>query len=65
MYHITLCFTFLMGPRSLRDEVALLDNGTAKLDKVVLKDLTFWLPQTKSHLCAGIQYASSLEKFSK
>ena len=54
-----------MGPRSLGDEVALHENGTDKLDKVGLKDLAFWLPQTKSHLSTNIQYAPTFDALTK
>ena len=46
-----------MGPASRGDKVKL-ENGTVKVDKVAMKDLAFWLPHTKDHLCDGIQFVS-------
>ena len=47
-------------PASRGDRVIFL-SGTCKADKVVMKDLNFWLPHTKSHLCDGVQYTPSFE----
>ena len=47
------------------DQSWLQENGTTKVDRVVLKELAFWLPHTKEHLCDGIllSYFDSLVKF--
>ena len=51
-------------PASRGDRV-ILESGTVKTDKVVMKDLRFWLPLTKYHLCDGIQYTASFEGLTK
>ena len=45
-------------PASKGDQV-ILENGTVKADRVAMKDLRFWLPHTRAHLCDGVQYAQS------
>ena len=47
-------------PPSQGDKV-ILENGTVKADKVAMRDLEFWLPHTKAHLCDGVQFAPSFE----
>ena len=42
-------FAFPMPPS--RGDKVILENGTAKADKVGMRDLKFWLPHTKGHLC--------------
>ena len=42
-------------PASKGDQV-ILESGTVKADKVAMKDLMFWLPKTKAHLCEGDFY---------
>ena len=44
-----------------RGDRVIFQSGTCKADKVVMKDLNFWLPHTKSHLCDGVQYTPSFE----
>ena len=50
-----------MGPHSKGDEVALLENGTVKVDKVAMKDLAFWLPYTQPHLCDGVSFTPTFD----
>ena len=52
-----------MGPQSKGDEVALRDNGTVMVDKVAMKDLAFWLPQTAPHLCDGVPFTPTFDAF--
>ena len=49
-------------PASRGDRV-ILQCVTGKAGKVAMKDLNFWLPHTKSHLCDGVQYTNSFEAF--
>ena len=44
-----------------RGDKLILDNGSAKVDKVAMRDLKFWFPHTKGHLCDGVKFASSYE----
>ena len=41
------------------------ENSTDKIDRVVMRDLEFWLPYTKSHLPEGIPHAATFEALSK
>ena len=50
-----------MGPQSKGDAVALQDNGTVMVDKVAMKDLAFWLPNTAPHLCDGIPFTPTFD----
>ena len=43
----------------------LLVNGTDKTDEVDLRDLVFWLMQTKDYLRDGKSFVRSLEAFVK
>ena len=62
---ITNCFLFdSIMPRSRGDKV-ILENGTVKPDRVAMRDLQFWLPHTKAHICDGVQYAPSFESLVK
>ena len=47
-------------PPSRGDKVVL-ENGTVKADKVAMRDLEFWLPQTIPHLCKGVQFAATFD----
>ena len=51
-------------PPSVGDRI-ILENGTVKADKVAMKDLKFWLPHTKAHLCNVVPYAPSFESLVK
>ena len=48
-----------------RGDRVILENGTAKADKVGMRDLKFWLPHTKGHLCDGVKFAPSFEALVK
>ena len=52
-----------MSP-SVGDKVILV-KGTIKVHRVAMRDLKFWLPYTKAHLCDGVQYAPSFESIVK
>ena len=43
----------------------LTENGTVKGNKVARKDLAFWLPHTKKHLCDGLPYVADFESLAK
>ena len=47
-------------PPSRGDKVVL-ENGTVKADKVAMRDLEFWLPQTIPHLCQGVKFAPTFD----
>ena len=51
-------------PPSRGDKV-ILENGTVKAARVAMRDLKFWFPHTKAHLCDGVQYAPSFESLVK
>ena len=51
-------------PPSRGDNV-ILEIGTVKTDKVAMRDLAFWLPHTKPHLCDGVKFAHSFETLVK
>ena len=51
-------------PPSRGDNV-ILESGTVKTDKVAMRDLAFWLPHTKPHLCDGVKFAHSFETLVK
>ena len=40
-----------------RGNKVVLENGTVLADRVAMRDLQFWLPHTKAHLCDGVKYA--------
>ena len=48
-----------------RGNNVILENGTVKTDKVVMRDLAFWLPLTKPHLSDGVKFAPSFETLVK
>ena len=48
-----------------RGDKVILENGTVKTDRVAMRDLQFWLPHTKAHLCDGVQYAPTFESLIK
>ena len=47
-------------PPSVGDRI-ILANATVKADKVAMKNLRFWLPNTKTHLCNVVPYAPSFD----
>ena len=49
-------------PPSVGDRVILV-NGTVKSDRVAMRDLNFWLPYTKAHLCERADLSRPKKRF--
>ena len=62
---ISILFFALLAFSSSVAKSWLLVNGTDKADKVDLRDLAFWLLQTKDYLRDGKSFVRSLEAFVK
>ena len=62
---ITNYFIFIPTMPPSRGDNFILESGTGKTVKVAMRDLAFWLPHTKPHLCDSVKFAHSFQTFVK